>query len=322
MKVPIFKAKNIFLEEKANIKAVLFHGDIAWFVDYVMQDFCKHVGLPFEPSVPIISAKDFWKNAQQATFFSVQRAELCGVSGIEQGTAKMVKDLIAEVPDQHPPLVMCAHAYLRPSLAIRRYFEKASDLMIVPAYAPNTQQIGQYIKHFFQERNLNIESSALACLTQNAVHFTDNIKNILTVMALYHQNVPVAEESLQRCLDAVRVKSNVTELVQMFFLQKKAEFLQAMLSVDVTDTAEVLYLLRIFQDAAITILLAQKSLLPPSDARAFKWKAVMPAQKMWPHHNLVCLLGWVARAEVSAKKKEFFRDVVFLFEALKSRSAY
>lgn len=314
VKVALFKIKSTYTASPT-ARAVLFHGDVTWFVDYSAKTFAKSVGLSVDPVVHVSHAKDFFSEAQQATFFSHEGSAptMCLISGVESGTMTIVKPLLANLPDGMA-VVMISHAYLRPSSGVRKHFEKEEDCLIVPVFTPTGYQINQYIQSFFQEKGLRIEREAVHILAQNVTHFIDKIDNVLEVIALYHGDQSVTASGVKACLSAAHIQPDVIRVVLAFFLCKQKDFFESIKSFDLQDTAELLFFLRLLQDAALTILLSKESLLSPSDARAIKWQALLGSGRLWERKKLARILAWILRAEVSAKKQMFFQEFGFLFQ--------
>ena len=314
MKVALFKIKASYATTPS-ARAVLFHGDVAWFVNYSAKTFAREAGLSVEPVVNILNAKDFFSGAQQATFFSHERntKKTCLISGMEVGTMTTVRPILAEIPSE-VTVVMISHAYLRPSSGVRRYFEKEDDCFIVPVFTPSSYQVNQYIQNFFQTKGVQADRDAVAFLAQHMMHFVDQMNNILEIVVLYHGSGCVNVDGVRQCLNAARMQPNTMRVVLAFFLGKKEEFFDGIKIFDLQDTAELLFFLRLLQDAALAILLSKESLLSPSDARALKWQALIGSHRMWDRANIARILAWIMRAEVSAKRQEFFKDVGFLFQ--------
>ena len=314
MKVALFKIQSAYAAASA-VRAVLFHGDVGWFVDYAAKNFARGAGLAVDPVVNLLNAKEFFSRAQQATFFSHDKNEstACLISGVESGTISVVQSFLDDIPEG-TAVVMVSHAYLRPSSGLRRHFEKKEDCMIVPVFTPTDYQINTYIQNFLQEQGLRSERRAVTLLAQNLTHFIDQVGNVLDIVALYHGDGQVTAEGVQACLNAVRMQPNAMRVVLGFFACKPQEFFDGIRQFDFQDTAELLFFLRLLQDATLAILLSKEALLSPSDMRAMKWQAIMGTQKMWDRTNLARILAWILRAEVNAKKKEFLKDIGFLFE--------
>jgi len=319
MKASAFKARSIYKEHKSDIRVVMFHGDVSWYVTASAQDFARDMGLADVPRVPCEQVYERLVESQQGQFFSDTPGHFtpCFVCNAESVSTAEMKKILDLVPSGLT-LVFATGLYMRPNSGVRQFLEKSPHALLVPLYTPHAQHIASYIRQSVQLADCTIAPSVVQTLSQHLVHFLDQVDRIIKVMTLYHGASEITEQGMQACLHMVSMKPDIIRLVTTFFTKRRREFSDLMRNFDWTATSDVLHCLSLLQDVSVTLLLAKKSLLKPSDARAFKWQEIIKYASLWSPRALCDVLAWVVLAEVDVKRSQFQHNLPFLFYAMGS----
>ncbi|MCY4413431.1 MAG: hypothetical protein OXC30_00390 [Alphaproteobacteria bacterium] len=317
MKISWFKLVQHFTLTTEKPKAILFHGNLPWYIDFCALTFMqKTLKRTQNPLVHFEKANEFFAAINQQTFFEdvTAQATPC-VTGVESSSVVDMRSLLQR-PEINDTVVMVSHHYLKPSVGVRKLFEKSNELIIVPIYEPNAHQVQQYVQSFFDESRQKIMPDALHMIAQQALYFSDNLLNILRVCSFYHHEKTVEVSGVRECLNAMYLKPDIMKAVVSFCAKNEKDFYAALAYLDLNDTTEMLMFLRLMHDALMTLLLLQKNLLSPSDFKVLKWQSIAPYRKSWAPQELNALFVWIAESETHVKKQQFFQQVDFLIHKI------
>ncbi len=216
----ILKSFEINDKKISNFKIFLFYGANQGLKEEIIQQYFKKNSekvLNYNETEVLNNLESFYAETLSNSFF--ENKKLIIISGSSEKILKIIEEISNKEIGETKIILITQILDLRSKL--RKFFEKAKNLICVPFYEDNNQTLIKICQNFFKEKKINISQQSINLIVERCNGDRINLKNELKKVESFSKNKKSIEFDEISQLTNLIENYSITELIDNSLAKNK-----------------------------------------------------------------------------------------------------